>query len=202
MHLHEAEALSIHWTRDIEVEWTRNVAAKHDAAVHMIQACLNGMRDAVEGWEVTGHARHAARFESVDAKDRHVAAAAYQLSLDDALAPSIALVTQNTKDFPPDAFKGTRVRPYAMSGYLEALHAEAPELVASVAEGCRKKLKAPPLTREEYVAVLMKNHCTGLARALSVGWAVECPVLAKDGTLYYASDAQALKPQRPRKPRP
>jgi len=28
MHLHAAEVLNVHWTREIEAEWTRNVIAK------------------------------------------------------------------------------------------------------------------------------------------------------------------------------
>src|SRR5882757_6743074 len=34
MHLHEAEALSIHWTREIEDEWARNVALKGTTVLH------------------------------------------------------------------------------------------------------------------------------------------------------------------------
>lgn len=82
MHLHEAEVLSVHWTREIEGEWTRNVIAKQGAAPEAIQLCLAGMRDAAEGWEVRGYSKHIDRFEAVDPKDRHVAAAAYKLSLD------------------------------------------------------------------------------------------------------------------------
>jgi hypothetical protein len=83
MHLHEAEVLSIHWTREIEGEWTRNVIVKQGADPEDLQRCLRGMRDAAEDWEVAGFEKHIDRFESVDVKDRHVAAAAYKLSLDD-----------------------------------------------------------------------------------------------------------------------
>ena len=31
MHLHEAEILNVHWTKEIEAEWTRNVVAKQHA---------------------------------------------------------------------------------------------------------------------------------------------------------------------------
>ena len=31
MHLHEADAISVHWTKEIEKEWTRNVVGKQDA---------------------------------------------------------------------------------------------------------------------------------------------------------------------------
>ena len=99
MHLHEAEVLNVHWTREIEAEWTRNVFAKQTADPQAIQDCLEGMRAAAEGWEVAGYAKHTGRFEFVDAKDRHVAAAAYKLSLDDWPGQRVALVTQSIKDF-------------------------------------------------------------------------------------------------------
>jgi len=39
-----------------------------------------------------------------------------------------------------------------------------------------KKLKAPKLSRPEYVAVLVKNGCVGLAAELARLWRVPCPV--------------------------
>ena len=195
MHLHEAEVLNIHWTRRIEAEWTRNVVAKQDADSQAIQDCLLGMRDAVEGWEVTGYSRHIDRFELVDVKDRHVAAAAYKLSLDVWPGQRVALITRNVKDFPQAAFQDTEVTRYSMADYLDGLHSEELATVAAVAEACRKKLKAPKLTREEYVAVLMRNGCKAMAQALAARWKVDCPVMSKDGTLSYEPDtsAQAVK---------
>ena len=196
MHLHEAEVLNVHWTREIEAEWTRNVFAKQTADPQAIQDCLEGMRAAAEGWEVAGYAKHTGRFEFVDAKDRHVAAAAYKLLLDDWPGQPVALVTQNIKDFPQRAFKDTQIVRYAVAAYLDGLHAEAPDIVAKVAEGCRRKLKTPKLTREEYIAVLMKNGCQGLAQALANRWSVECPVVAKDGTLHYATERSFSEAER------
>src|SRR5690348_2699587 len=68
MHLHSDELINIHWTREIEAEWTRNVVHKHDVDARDIQACLQGMRDAVDGWEVAGYAKHISKFGSVDEK--------------------------------------------------------------------------------------------------------------------------------------
>jgi hypothetical protein len=193
MHLHAAEILHVHWTREIEAEWTRNVVAKQDAQADAIQACLRGMRDAVDGWEVAGHSRHEARFLPVDAKDRHVAAAAYKLSLDDWPGQPVALLTKNLKDFPPQAFADTQVTCWLLGDYIDALFAAEPASVAKVAEQCRKKLKHPPLTREGYVAVLMLHGCRRMALALGEQWSVECPQVAANGTLFYASEASGRK---------
>lgn len=193
MHLHAAELINVHWTKEIEAEWTRNVVAKQGADAEDIQACLRGMRDAVDGWEVTGYAKHKTKFEPVDPKDRHVAAAAYKLSLDDWPGQPVALVTKNVKDFPQHAFKNTQVTRYSLSSYIDALYATEPSVVAKVAEGCRKKLKSPPLTREHYVGVLMTHGCAGLAQGLSELWSVECPKVAKDGKPFYESDLPVKK---------
>ncbi len=188
MHLHEAEVLSIHWTKEVEAEWTRNVVTKHGADQTLIRACVYGMRDAAEDWEVSGYAKHVDRFAAVNFKDRHVAAAAYKLSLDDWPDQSVALVTKNIKDFPQEAFKGTQVTVCSMSEYLDLLVTTEPELVIRTVDRCRRKLKAPKLSHEEYVAVLMGNGCAGLANALALRWNVECPKVAKDGTFYYSSE--------------
>ncbi len=188
MHLHEAEALSIHWTREIENEWTRNVVIKQGADPQDLERCLRGRRDAAEDWEVRGYTKYKDRFGSVDAKDRHVAAAAYKLSLDEWPGQPVALVTRNVSDFPRSAFQETLVVRYSMSRYVDLLLANSPEVVVSVAEGCRKKLQTPRIIREDYLGLLVRNGCTGLARALALKWRLECPVVRKDGTLTYESE--------------
>lgn len=197
MHLHAAELINVQWTKDIEDEWTRNVVDKHGAEAEAVQRCLRGMRDAVDGWEVTGYAKHIPKFEAVDVKDRHVAAAAYKLSLDDWPGQPVALVTKNVKDFPAKAFERTQVTRYSLGSYIDALYAAEPERVAKAAESCRKKLTTPPLDKERYVAVMMSHQCVGLAQGLAAMWGVECPQVAKDGTLYYESAVP--KPARPAK---
>ena len=148
MHLHEAEIINVHWTKAIEAEWTRNVVAKQGADRADIQTCLQGMRDAAEGWEVAGYEKYVGQFDAVDEKDRHVAAAAYNLSLEEWPGRPVALVTRNIKDFPLSAFEGSHVTRFSMSEYLDALYAELPEEVLTVIEGCRKKLKAPKVSKE------------------------------------------------------
>lgn len=170
MHLHAAEVLLLHWTRDIETEWTRNVTAKHDADPCAVQDCLLAMRSAVPGWEVAGYRKHIERFEQIHPKDRHVAAAAYKLSRDVWPDQEVMLVTANLKDFPTSAFAQSRVTRLATGEFLESLFTASPGMFSKVAEGCRKKLKAPPLTRRQYVTVLGKNGCQALAAALAVRW--------------------------------
>lgn len=188
MHLHEAGIIRAHWTKEIESEWTRNVVAKHGGDPTSIQNCLMGMRAAAPDWQVSGYKKHIAKFEAVDAKDRHVAAAAYKLSLDDWPGQRVALVTRNIPDFPAHAFDSTNVIRYGLGPYLHALYQEEPEHVARVIEGCIRKLKVPPVTLEQYVGVLVLNGCSPLAEALASRWKVECPKVGKDHKLFYESD--------------
>jgi hypothetical protein len=81
-----------------------------------------------------------------------------------------------------------------LGAFVDALYAAEPKRVARVVEICRKKLKSPPLDKAQYVAVLVSHGCTGLAKALSNSWNVECPEMAKDGTLYF----DAGEPRRTR----
>lgn len=141
MHLHAAEIINVHWTRKIEEEWTRNAAAGPEVDAEAIHACLRGMRDAVDGWEVTGYR-----------------------------SQKVALVTKNIKDFPEKAFENTEVSPYPLGTYIDGLYAEEPEQVIKVAEACRRKLKRPPLDKEQYVAVLESHRCIELARGLASMW--------------------------------
>lgn len=173
MYLHEAEILSVHWTPEIETEWTRNVVARHGADPEAIQRCLRGMREAAEDWQVSGYQKFIERFEDVDAKDRHVAAAAYKLSIDDWPGQPVALVTKNVIDFPQRAFAGTRVKRYGMSTYVDALYAEIPEQITRVAEGCRRKLQQPRLSKEDYIRTLLTHDARELACAMARKWRVE-----------------------------
>ena len=191
MLLRERGLVNLHWTKEIESEWTRNVIAEQGTDSRDIALCVRGMRDAAPDWEVTGYAKHAARFALVNANDRHVAAAAYKASLDDWPGQAVGLVTNNLKDFPQVAFAGTLVAPYSAAAYLDALHREQSAAVAAVVERCRSKLKAPPLTRAEYVAVLAKHGGLTIAAAMARKWRVECPTVDRNGKLHYESAERA-----------
>jgi hypothetical protein len=47
--------------------------------------------------------------------------------------------------------------------------------------------------KERYVAVLVTHGCARLAQGLAHTWGVECPQMARDGTLYYESERKRTK---------
>lgn len=196
MYLHAAELIYVHWTKDIEQEWARNVVENQGADPESIDKCLRGMRDAVPGWEVAGYQKHKKLFPTVDAKDTHVAAAAYKLSLSEWPGRPVALVTKNVTDFPEEAFAETQVTRFNMATYIDALYAEEPEQVLRVVNDCRAKLKNPKYTPQMYVEALVKHGCTQLAQAAADTWGVECPVFNKNVIQY---EADRLKAQRVKK---
>lgn len=187
MYLHEQEVIYLFWTTAIENEWVRNVTEKQRVDIEKIAACVAGMRKAIAGWEVTDYQKYEEQFAAVDAKDRHVAAAAYRLSL--ACGPKqVALVTNNITHFPESAFVGTKVICYSADQYLTQLQVAAPDKVLNVLESSRTKLLSPKLSQTQYVAVLVKNRCQGLAEAVAAAWGVPCPVLTNDNKIVYIAD--------------
>ncbi|WP_349745284.1 hypothetical protein [Roseateles cavernae] len=185
VHLHLEGVIRIHWTSEIDDEWTRNAILKSSSGAAGIYRRRDGMRGAIPDWEVTGYEVHTDRFDGVHPKDRHVAAAAFKLRGDE--EDNVVLVTENLKDFPPEAFGATGVLLATPSDFLRNLYREERDIVLSVAEHCRAKLKSPPRTQEGYVGVLMKLNCE-LGRDLGHAWGVACPVRLANGTLVYRDE--------------
>lgn len=201
MFLHAAELIYVHWTKDIEREWVRNVVENHSADPEKTEACLRGMRKAVPGWEVAGYEKYQSDFEPVDAKDRHVAAAAHKLSLNEWPGQPVALVTKNVSDFPQEAFAKTQVTRFEMAAYVDALYLEQPEQVLQVVKDCRAKLKNPKYTAEMYIEALVKHGCTLLAQAAATSWRVECPVF-RGGIIQYEAERNKTQKKAAKKPPP
>jgi len=185
VHLHIDGVIRIHWSAAINDEWTRNAAAKTRGDPAGIQRRLQGMIGAVPDWEVSHYDRFIDAFAGVDAGDRHVSAAA--LALQEREGHEVVLVTENLKHFPLTEMSRRGVQPMSSSEYLHRLFDEDGVAVLRVAEACRTKLRAPPRTREDYVAVLMTLGCD-LAYDLSKAWKVTCPVRLQDGSLVYLED--------------
>ena len=104
------------------------------------------------------------------ARERSRHAAAYKLALDEESGQAVALVTKNASDFPANAFTGTPVLPYVLSGYLTELYKESPNEVLLVFEACRGKLKNPTPDKPAYIEVLRRHGCKDLAAAVEKQW--------------------------------
>lgn len=172
IHLHtDAEdargGYAIYWSSEVDDEWRRNVALKQPNA-NSLERCIIGMRNAVPDWEVVDYKKFVNLFESINIKDQHVAAAAYKLSID--YDDVIFLVTKNIKDFPSASFQDTMVRVSSPGDYLEKLYLDNPSKFLDTIEGCLGKLKNPPLSRGEYLDMLVTHGCHQLVSLLKQEW--------------------------------
>ncbi|MEZ5648881.1 MAG: PIN domain-containing protein [Alphaproteobacteria bacterium] len=143
--LANADLFQAKWTEQIHEEWIRNLLEKRpDITRQQLLRRKDLMDKAVMDCLVSDYAHHIDTIELPDIDDRHVVAAAIH-------ARANAIVTYNLKDFP-----GNILRKYA----LEAIHpddfltyqmdlSEAAVLIAT--QNCRRRLKNPPLTAENYL---------------------------------------------------
>jgi hypothetical protein len=139
------------WSATIHDEWMRSLLRdkpRLDRAV--LQRTRDLMDRAVRDCLVTGYEALIPALTLPDPADRHVLAAAIAGRCD-------VIVTQNLRDFPAEA-----LAPYG----LEAQHPDdflsnhlnlAPGLFCEVIRKVRTRLKNPPFTAEQYLAVLTQH---------------------------------------------
>ena len=142
------------WTADIHAEWIeallRREPHRERARLERTAALMDeATRDAL----VTGHHALIPCLDLPDPDDRHVLAAAIVGRCD-------VVVTANTRDFPAPA-----LAPYG----IEAVHPDAflarqidrdPEAFLRSVRRVRARLRAPPLSAEQHLAVLERQGLT------------------------------------------
>lgn len=140
------------WTEKIHEEWISAYLENNPSAdknkVYKVKELLDRHAgDAlIEGFEEIER-----QINLPDPDDRHVLAAAIRANAD-------AIVTFNTKDFPPEALE-----PYA----IEAIHPDdfiqyqidlSPPKVCEALRAMRLALKNPPFSEQELITALAKNQ--------------------------------------------
>lgn len=172
--LADAGLVRVHWGRQVLDEVRRNLlkpgfgrtaAQADDLLTLLAEAFPDALVLGSEALEA-GFAR------STDPKDSHVAAGALKLSQAVPGGQSVILVTSNTKHLPQSAFSGTTVHSMRPGMFLVALLKARPE-VATVLEAMLKRFKAPPLSQEDYLALMDRAGCAAFATALAKRWGFE-----------------------------
>lgn len=167
----DAGLVRVHWGKQVLAEVRRNlVGSKFGKSPESIDKLLADMARAFPDALVLGSEKLEPMFHGkTDPKDAHVAAGALKLSQSESGGQDVVLVTSNIRHLPASAFEGTPVRPVRPSTVLKELLAANTE-VAHVLARMLVRFKAPPVGKEDLLAILDASNCRGFATALGKAW--------------------------------
>lgn len=148
------------WSEDIHREWIDALMRKEP---HRDRTALDRTRDlmnqATRDCLVTGYEALIPSLDLPDPNDRHVLAAAIVGRCD-------VIVTQNLKDFPEDVLELYGIETLHPDDFLSNHLALAPGLFCSALRKVRARLKNPPYSAEDYLAILTQQGLVATAAEL------------------------------------
>lgn len=183
MDLRLEQVFSLHWTAEIEAEYLKNMQKAFGFPQAAVQGRLRAMRRRCPEWEVFVSAKALARVPSkVDAKDRHIAAAALDLRLfveeeSDKTTYDVFLVTDNVRHFAKAEMGKLGVKVTKAGAFLDAVYEEHPAQTESAVRRAVSDLKQPPYTPAELLAALKRHGAQQLVKGLAARWGVEADEL-------------------------
>jgi len=139
------------WTADIHQEWIeallRREPHRDRAALERTRTLMDtAVRDAL----ITGYEALVACLVLPDAEDRHVLAAAIVGRCD-------VIVTQNLQDFPENVLKPYGIETQHPDDFLASHLSLAPGKFCLAVRKVRARLKNPPYSVEDYLAILTRQ---------------------------------------------
>lgn len=142
------------WTDEIHDEWIRNVLKNRpDLQLEQLTRTKALMNSHVRDCLVDGYEWLIPQLELPDPGDRHVLAAAIKTKAD-------VIVTFNQKDFPDSVLGQHELESQHPDDFISYLLDLQPARVATAVEQCRRRLKKPPKTIEEYLEILRRQELT------------------------------------------
>ena len=140
------------WTDQIHDEWIRNLLKnRSDLTLERLTQTKNLMNSHVRDCLVTDYEGLIPSINLPDADDRHVLAAAIKGQVD-------VIVTTNLRDFPQNVLDSYEIFAEHPDEFISNLIDLKPSIVAKTAEICRKRLKNPPKSIDEYLEILLKQE--------------------------------------------
>ncbi|ACB52036.1 hypothetical protein cce_2688 [Crocosphaera subtropica ATCC 51142] len=140
------------WTDTIHDEWIRNILKNRpDLTLEQLIKIKNLMNSHVRDCLITGYEELISSINLPDSDDRHVLAAAIKGQVD-------VIVTMNLKDFPSHVLDNYEIFVEHPDKFISNLIDLKPFKVAKAAETCRKRLKKPPKSIDEYLEILLKQE--------------------------------------------
>lgn len=142
------------WTDQIHDEWIRNVLKNRpDLTIEQLTRTKELMNSHVRDCLVTGYEWMIPSLQLPDPDDRHVLAAAIKGEAD-------VIVTINLADFPKTVLEEYELEVQHPDDFISSLMDLRPFKVARAAETCRKRLKRPQKTVDEYLEILLQQGLT------------------------------------------
>lgn len=151
--------LPVHWSVSIETEFVRVWARLYPDKAGHGPKILTAMHRAVPEWRAPESRKVLQAAALPDPYDRHVLAAAVGVG-------ATVIVTRNLKDFPQDVLAEYGIVARSADDVLCRLFDEDPEAFLEASGAMRRRLKAPPMTAEEWINSLMQGDCVLLAAKL------------------------------------
>lgn len=138
------------WTERIHEEWMRSLRADRPGlSAIKLRATADAMNESVEDCLIDGYESLIPTITLPDEDDRHVVAAAVVGRAD-------VIVTLNLKDFPAAALAPFNIEVQHPDVFIRHVLDLDGETLMAVAM-CRRKLKNPPKTVEEYLSTLARQ---------------------------------------------
>jgi hypothetical protein len=136
------------WTDKIHEEWISNLLLNRtDLTREKLERTRDLMNEAVPDCLVCGYEPLTTGLDLPDMGDRHVLAAAIHCNAD-------AIITFNLKDFPPDKLAQYNIEPQHPDEFVFHQFGINEAAALNAARRCRARLKAPPLSADEYLLAL------------------------------------------------
>ncbi len=160
LELAEARLYRPIWSEDIHAEWIRAVTQKRpDIAPEKLARRRAAMDEALPDACVGGYSRLIGALDLPDPDDRHVLAVAIR-------ARAQVIVTFNENHFPADVLSEFDLGTQHPDTFLRHLIDLAPTVVRDRLENAAGVLRRPPMTIEEYIAMIERQSLPESAAAL------------------------------------
>jgi predicted nucleic acid-binding protein len=148
------------WSMQIHDEWKRSVLRdREDLSAEQLNRTSDLMDLAIPDALVTGHEALIDSLQMPDPDDRHVLAAAIRCG-------ASVIVTFNEKDFPPEALEPFGIEAQHPDLFIDNLFDLDPAAVVTAAQRQRGQLKHPPISVDDYLAILRKQGLVQTTQAL------------------------------------
>lgn len=149
------------WSTEIQEEWIRNVLKNRpDLKQDSLNKTVAAMNAAFPDADVINYEDLLVGLNLPDEDDRHVLAAAIRGNAN-------VIVTENSKDFPPDYLKTFDIEVLSADDFISQLIDIDKSTVQAALKAQVKKLKNPPQTRAQVLSTLQRNGLEKSVAALS-----------------------------------